>query len=72
MSHFAMSLTEIYLPAKTAAITMLAGVLLLPQAEVMARRQTEPKEHAPCYDCEFYHLMQRDQGFHDEQVNIFS
>ena len=68
-----MSLTEIYLPAKTAAITMLAGVLLLPQAEVMAGRQMEPKEHALCYDCEFYHMMmQRDQGFHDKQVNIFS
>lgn len=67
-----MPFTEIYLLAKTAAITMLVGVLLLPKAEVMARRQMEPKAHAPCYDCEFYHIMQRDQGFHDKQVNIFS
>lgn len=59
---------EMQLPQNTATMTVFLGLLLFSLAEVLGRRSLEPHAHAPCYDCEFYHIMQRDQGFHDKQV----
>ena len=69
MTHFTMPLTAMGRTVETAMTAILVGTMLLSLAT--ARRGVEPNAHAPCYDCEFYHLMHRDQGFHEKQVTIY-
>ena len=63
-SHLHLTLPSVM----TLIMTALLGPTLLPLLEVLAKRGLEPHAHAPCYDCEFYNIMQHDQGFHDRQV----
>ena len=67
-SHLHLTLPSVM----TLIMTALLGLMLLPLLEVLAKRGLEPHAHAPCYDCEFYNIMQHDQGFHDRQVITIS
>ena len=70
MAHFAGHFNMIYLSPKAVTMNILTVFILLSLVKVIARRNLEPRAHAPCYDCEFHHIMQRDQGFHDNQVSF--
>ena len=44
--------------------------VVLPLLLVLVQLGAQADEpHAPCYNCEIYHLMQSDQSFHDRQVS---
>lgn len=68
MAYFAKYLNELHLSPKPVTMKITVMVVLLSLLEVTARKHREPRAHAPCYDCEFLHIMQRDHGFHDNQV----
>ena len=72
MAYFANHLNELHLSPKPVTMKIMAMFVLLSLVEVTARKHWEPRAHAPCYDCEFHHIMQRDQGFHDNQVCYFN
>ena len=64
-SHLHLTLPSVM----TLVMTTLLGLMLLPLTEVeLVERDSDRHAHAPCYDCEFYNIMQHDQGFHDRQV----